>query len=120
MWPFLGGTARLIIAAGLGWLAVVEFGFGTPALFRIVAASSVASSVVDHLPRALRETGVDALVIDGVLIELGLVLMHLEIPYVHVSNSLHYDFSGHTPIFAFDWPHESCGVGSRLNKLVKA
>jgi len=46
MWPFLGGTARLIIAAGLGWLAVAEFGFGMPALFRIVAASSVASSVV--------------------------------------------------------------------------
>jgi hypothetical protein len=50
----------------------------------------------------LSHVGVDALAIDGVLIELGLVPMHLGIPYVHVSNSLHYDFSGHTPLFAFD------------------
>lgn len=61
----------------------------------------------DHLPHALRETGAEAFVLDGVAIELGLVPMHLGIPYVHVSNSLHYDFSGYTPIFAFDWPHET-------------
>ena len=61
----------------------------------------------DHLPDALRETGAEALVLDGVQIELGLVTMHLGMPYVHVSNSLHYDFSGYTPIFAFDWPHET-------------
>jgi UDP:flavonoid glycosyltransferase YjiC (YdhE family) len=61
----------------------------------------------NHLPRALRETGVDALVLDGVHVELGLVPMSLSMPYVHVSNSLHYDFSGHAPLFAFDWPHES-------------
>jgi zeaxanthin glucosyltransferase len=61
----------------------------------------------DNLPQALRETGVAALVIDGVLLELGLVPMHLGIPYVHASNSLNYDFSGHTPLFAFDWPHET-------------
>jgi zeaxanthin glucosyltransferase len=55
----------------------------------------------DRLPQVLRETGVNALVIDGVKVELGLVPMHLSIPYVHVSNALHYDFSGHTPLFAY-------------------
>jgi zeaxanthin glucosyltransferase len=70
----------------------------------------------DRLPKALRETGVNALVIDGVKVELGLVPMHLGIPYVHVSNSLHYDFSGHTPLFAFDWTHETTPKAFARNK----
>jgi putative MATE family efflux protein len=45
LWPFLGGTARLAIAAGVGWLAVAQWGFGLPALFAIVAASIVASTL---------------------------------------------------------------------------
>jgi MGT family glycosyltransferase len=70
----------------------------------------------DRLPQALRETGVEALVLDGVQIELGLVPMHLDMPYVHVSNSLHYDFSGHTPLFAFDWPPETTPEALARNK----
>jgi zeaxanthin glucosyltransferase len=70
----------------------------------------------DNLPQALRETGVAALVIDGVLVELGLVPMHLGIPYVHASNSLNHDFSGHTPLFAFDWPHETTPEAFARNK----
>jgi zeaxanthin glucosyltransferase len=70
----------------------------------------------DRLPQVLRETGVNALVIDGVKVELGLVPMHLGIPYVHVSNALHYDFSGHTPLFAFDWKHETTPEAFARNK----
>jgi len=55
-------------------------------------------------------------VIDGVLVELGLVPMHLGMPYVHVSNALHYDFSGYTPLFAFDWPHETTPEAFARNK----
>ena len=73
--------------------------------YRTIA--EILQTVFNHLPRALRETGAQALVLDGVHPELGLVPMHLGMPYVHVSNSLHYDFSGHTPLFAFDWPHET-------------
>jgi zeaxanthin glucosyltransferase len=80
------------------------------------ALADALQAIFDHLPRALRETGVDGLVIDGVLIELGLVPMHLGIPYVHVSNSLHYDFSGYTPLFAFDWPHETTPEAFARNK----
>jgi len=80
------------------------------------ALADALQAIFDNLPRALRETGVDGLVIDGVLIELGLVPMHLGIPYVHVSNSLHYDFSGHTPLFAFDWPHETTPEAFARNK----
>jgi zeaxanthin glucosyltransferase len=70
----------------------------------------------DDLPRALREAGADALVVDGVNVEIGLVPMHLGMPYVHVSNSLHYDFSGHTPLFAFGWPYETTPEALARNK----
>jgi zeaxanthin glucosyltransferase len=70
----------------------------------------------DDLPRVLHETRADALVLDGVMIELGLVPTHLGVPYVHVSNALHYDFSGWTPIFAFDWPHETTPEAIARNK----
>ncbi len=78
--------------------------------------AEILQAAFDDFPRALREAGADALVIDGVLIELGLVPMHLGIPYVHVSNALHHDFSGHTPHFAFDWPHETTPEAFARNK----
>jgi zeaxanthin glucosyltransferase len=70
----------------------------------------------DHLPQALREIGADALVLDGVMIELGLVPTYLDMPYVHVSNSLPYDFSGHTPLFTSDSPHETTPEALARNK----
>ena len=42
LWPFFGGTARLVIAAMIGWVAVKVFGAGLSTLFAIVAASSLA------------------------------------------------------------------------------
>jgi MGT family glycosyltransferase len=78
--------------------------------------AEIVQTMFNHLPGALRETGAQALVLDGVHPELGLVPMHLGMPYVHVSNSLHYDFSGHTPLFAFDWPHETTPEAFARNK----
>src|SRR5260221_3305818 len=60
-----------------------------------------------NLPQTLLEARVDALVLDQVDYGLGLVPMHLGIPYVHVSNALHLDYSGNTPLCIFDWPHET-------------
>jgi putative MATE family efflux protein len=40
IWPFLAGTLRLLLAAGVGWLVVASFGLGLSALFAIVAASA--------------------------------------------------------------------------------
>ncbi|MCP3141557.1 MATE family efflux transporter [Pyxidicoccus xibeiensis] len=42
LWPFLAGTARMVIAAGVGWLVVARLGAGLPALFATVAAALVA------------------------------------------------------------------------------
>jgi zeaxanthin glucosyltransferase len=31
----------------------------------------------------------------------------LGMPYIHVSNALHLDFSGYTPLSLYDWPHQT-------------
>lgn len=46
LWPFLGVTIRLVIAAGLGWVAVSFFGAGIGTLAAIVALSFVAYAAV--------------------------------------------------------------------------
>ncbi|TWB23532.1 putative MATE family efflux protein [Nitrospirillum amazonense] len=45
LWAFLAGTVRLIVAAGLGWLAV-GLGAGLDVLFGLVAAASLASAAL--------------------------------------------------------------------------
>jgi len=64
-------------------------------------------SAFRNLPRTLRDTNVDALVLDESQRGLGAVPLHLGMPYVHVSNALPFDFSGNTPVCTFDWQHET-------------
>ena len=40
-WPFLAGSARLVVSAGLGWLAVTHFAAGLNVLFGVIAAGSL-------------------------------------------------------------------------------
>jgi zeaxanthin glucosyltransferase len=61
----------------------------------------------EHLPAKVAETGVEALVLDSTYFFLGLVAMHLDIPYVNIWNVLHIDFSGSTPACIFGWPYET-------------
>jgi MATE family, multidrug efflux pump len=46
MWPVLGGTVRLLIAAGIGWIVVAHFGGGLRELFITVAAGSIVSGAI--------------------------------------------------------------------------
>jgi putative MATE family efflux protein len=46
LWPTIGVTARLIIAAGAGWIAVKLLGAGMPVLSVIIAASLVCYALV--------------------------------------------------------------------------
>ncbi|WP_247834036.1 MATE family efflux transporter [Bradyrhizobium sp. 200] len=46
MWPVLGGTARLLIAAGIGWIIVVHLGGGLRELFMAGAAGSIVSAAI--------------------------------------------------------------------------
>jgi len=45
-WPFLAGTARLSVSAGLGWLLVTHFEAGLSTLFHVIAAGSVIYGVI--------------------------------------------------------------------------
>jgi zeaxanthin glucosyltransferase len=63
-------------------------------------------AALEHLPEKLRETGVEALVIDTVYRFLELVPMNLGMPYVQIWNVLPLDRSGSTPAYYFSWPHE--------------
>jgi putative MATE family efflux protein len=46
MWPVLGGTVRLLIAAGFGWIVVANLGGGLRELFIAVAAGSIVSGAI--------------------------------------------------------------------------
>jgi MGT family glycosyltransferase len=50
---------------------------------------------------------VDGLVVDQYQPYVELIPMHLQMPFVHVSNALHVDYTGRTPICFVDWPHET-------------
>jgi hypothetical protein len=51
-------------------------------------------AMLTSLPRVVEANGVDALLLDRVQFYLELGPMHLGIPYIHVSNALHFDFTG--------------------------
>src|SRR5436190_1714688 len=75
--------------------------------FTIALVANACRAALEDGPRALRESAADALILDAVQRGFDLVAMHLGIPYIHVSNALHFDFSGHTPLCLYDWPHET-------------
>ena len=74
--------------------------------FTLLCLAAVADAMFDGLPAMLNAAGVDAVVIDSSHFYVELVPMSLGMPYVHVSNSLHFDYSGYTPPCVYDWPHE--------------
>jgi zeaxanthin glucosyltransferase len=67
----------------------------------------ICKAALEHLPKKIAETGVEALVFDKIYFYLELVAMSLGIPYVDVWAVLHVDFSGYTPSCLFSWPHET-------------
>jgi|SRR6516162_9351956 hypothetical protein len=40
----------------------------------------------------------------------------LGLPYVHVSNALYLDYSGYTPLYVYDWPHETTPAALARNR----
>jgi zeaxanthin glucosyltransferase len=64
-------------------------------------------AILKSLPAVVRANGVDALLIDTVQLYAELGAMQLGMPYRHVSAALHRDYSGYTPPYFSDWPHET-------------
>jgi zeaxanthin glucosyltransferase len=75
--------------------------------FTMAELARIAEAAFYDLPRVLRENSIDAVVLDEVLWDFGLVPMHMRIPYAHVSNAMHFDYSGKAPLCVFGWPHKT-------------
>jgi putative MATE family efflux protein len=45
-WPFLAGTARLMVSAGVGWLVVFHYSASIGTLFGVIAAGSVTYAII--------------------------------------------------------------------------
>src|SRR3984885_15211162 len=69
----------------------------------------------DYLPEKVTTTGVEALVIDTVHFFIELVPLSMSMPYVHIWNVLHLDFSGATPPSLFSCPLDTSPGGLKRN-----
>jgi zeaxanthin glucosyltransferase len=64
-------------------------------------------SILKSLPAVVQANGIDALLIDTAQFYAELGAMQLGMPYIHVSVALHFDYSGHTPLHHYGWPHQT-------------
>jgi zeaxanthin glucosyltransferase len=81
-----------------------------------MAGGTRTKAILNCLPRLLTAAAVDAVVVDTVLYYSELAPISLGIPYAHVSAALHYDYSGYTPPYDCDWPHENSAVARARNQ----
>jgi len=68
------------------------------------------------LPNLLSSTGIDALVVDNYDFYGEIIPMRLGMPYAIVSNALHFDYSGYTPLCVYDWAHENTPEARKRNR----
>jgi zeaxanthin glucosyltransferase len=71
----------------------------------------------DYLAEKLAATGIEALVIDTIHFFIELVPLSMSIPYVHIWNVLHLDFSGATPACLFSCPLDNSPEGLNRNAV---
>jgi MGT family glycosyltransferase len=69
----------------------------------------------DYLEEKLATAGVEALVIDTIHFFIELVPLSMSMPYVHIWNVLHLDFSGATPPSLFSSPLDTSPEGLDRN-----
>jgi zeaxanthin glucosyltransferase len=121
----LADVAPFVEAAGLPFVPVSQAAYPTGSLGRLVRRLSELSgeealhftvnammkgytaSLFESLPNTLSTVGVDGIVLDQYQPYVEFIPMHLRMPFVHVSNALHVDYTGRTPICFVDWPYET-------------
>ena len=69
--------------------------------------ASQAESILKSLPDVVNKSGVDALLIDTVQFYVELGAIQLGLPYLHVANATHFDYSGYTPFCLYGRPHQT-------------
>jgi MGT family glycosyltransferase len=121
----LADVAPFVEAAGLPFIPCSEAAYPAGALAERVRRLSELSgeealnftvnsmmkgytaSLFESLPETLSKAGVDGLVLDQYQPYVELIPMHLRVPFVQVSNALHVDYTGRTPICFVDWPYQT-------------
>jgi zeaxanthin glucosyltransferase len=73
-------------------------------------------AILKSLPATLKATGVDALLLDVGQFYAELAAMQLGMPYIHISAALHLDYSGHTPLCLYGWPHQTTPAALARNR----
>ena len=74
--------------------------------FGLRLVMSQTEAILKSLPAIVQANRVDALLLDTIQFYAELGPMQLGMPYIHVSNALHLDYSGYTPLHVYGWPHE--------------
>jgi zeaxanthin glucosyltransferase len=77
--------------------------------FQLGASAMIAQteSILKSLPAVVHKSGVDALLIDHIQFYAEVGAMQLGMPYLHVANALHFDYSGYTPFCLYGRPHQT-------------
>jgi zeaxanthin glucosyltransferase len=84
--------------------------------FAVGLAMAQTETILESLPAVVQANGIDALLIDTVQFYAELGAIQLGMPYIHVSNALHLDFSGCTPICFYDWLHQTSASALARNR----
>jgi zeaxanthin glucosyltransferase len=84
--------------------------------FTIESLGGLMEVTLNSLPAKLAAAGADAVVLDTYQFYVEVIPMSLGLPYVHVSNALHFDYSGYTPLCVYDWPHETTPAAQARNR----
>jgi zeaxanthin glucosyltransferase len=67
------------------------------------------------LPKVLSSAGIEALVLDNFDFYGEVIPMRLGMPYAVLSNALHFDYSGFTPLCVYGWAHSNTPKAVKRN-----
>ena len=116
--PFLPCGTKELSVGSLNerprWMSKLQGEQALQAAMQNLAPSTEA--MLNSLPATLTDAAVDAVVLDTVMIYTELAPMSLGLPYAHVANALHFDYSGYTPICFYDWRHETTPAALARNR----
>jgi zeaxanthin glucosyltransferase len=112
--PFIPGEEERILTENRAEMSKKQ---GDEALkFSMGLIMSQSESMIKSLPAIVRSNQIDALIIDCVNFYVELAALQLGIPYIHVSAAAHFDYSGHTPLMFYGWPHETNAAALARNR----
>ncbi len=112
--PFVPGDEKDHFHEGLPEASKLEGADAVQFSARLLMLQTEA--ILKSLPKVVEQTGVEALLIDTVQFHAEVGAIQLGIPYIHISNALHFDYSGYTPIAIHGWAHETTPQAQARNR----